>query len=46
MESKDFKRFIIQNRITNPEDLNAFNYEGFEYDPSLGALGPMRRLPE
>ena len=29
-------RFIIENRITNPEDLNAFNYEGFEYEPSLG----------
>ena len=23
-------RFIIDNRITNPEDLNAFSYEGFE----------------
>ena len=39
-------RFIIENRITNPEDLNAFSYEGFEYEPSLGALGPMGRLPE
>ena len=29
-------RFIIENRITNPEDLNAFSYEGFEYEPSLG----------
>ena len=29
-------RFIIENRITNPEDLNAFNYEGFVYDPKLG----------
>ena len=29
-------RFIIENRITNPEDLNAFNYEGFAYDPTLG----------
>ena len=29
-------RFIIENRITNPEDLNAFNYEGFAYDPKLG----------
>ena len=29
-------RFIIENRITNPEDLNAFNYEGFEYEPALG----------
>ena len=29
-------RFIIDNRITNPEDLNAFSYEGFAYDPKLG----------
>ena len=29
-------RFIIENRITNPKDLNAFNYEGFAYDPKLG----------
>ena len=29
-------RFIIDNRITNPEDLNAFSYEGFVYDPKLG----------
>ena len=29
-------RFIIQNRITNPDDLTAFSYEGFEYEPTLG----------
>jgi hypothetical protein len=29
-------RFIIENRITNPENLYAFNYEGFEYAPTLG----------
>ena len=29
-------RFIIENHITNPEDLNAFSYEGFEYEPCLG----------
>ena len=29
-------RYIIENRITNPEDLNAFSYEGFAYDPTLG----------
>ena len=29
-------RFIIENRITNPEDLNSFSYEGFAYDPKLG----------
>jgi len=39
-------RFIIENRITNPDDLSAFSYEGFEYKPTLGALGPMGRLPE
>ena len=29
-------RFIIKNRITNSDGLNTFNYEGFEYEPSLG----------
>lgn len=29
-------RFIIDNRIDKPEDLVAFNYEGFKYDPTLG----------
>ena len=29
-------RFIIENRITNPDDLSTFSYEGFEYEPSLG----------
>ena len=29
-------RLIIEERITNPTDLNAFSYEGFEYEPSLG----------
>ena len=29
-------RFIIQSRITNPDDLAAFSYEGFEYVPKLG----------
>ena len=29
-------RFIIENRITNPDDLSTFAYEGFEYDPTLG----------
>ena len=31
-------RFIIENRINNPEELNAFSYEGFEYAPTLGEL--------
>ena len=39
-------RFIIENRITNPEDLYAFSYEGFAYEPRHGALGPMGRLPK
>ena len=39
-------RFIIENRITNPKDLHAFSYEGFVYEPTLGELGPMGRLPE
>ena len=29
-------RFIIENRIDKPEDLNAFSYEGFTYEPNLG----------
>jgi len=29
-------RFIIDNRITTPENLNVFSYEGFAYDPKLG----------
>jgi len=29
-------RFIIENRIDKPEDLCAFNYEGFFYEPTLG----------
>ena len=29
-------RFIIENRITSPEDLNAFSYESFTYDSKLG----------
>lgn len=29
-------RFILQNQITDPEELKAFSYEGFEYNPNLG----------
>lgn len=29
-------RFILQNQISEPEDLKAFSYEGFEYNPRLG----------
>lgn len=29
-------RFILTNQITNPEELKAFSYEGFEYNPNLG----------
>ena len=29
-------RFIIENRIDKPEDLFAFSYEGFIYEPKLG----------
>ncbi len=29
-------RFIIENRIDKPEELNAFSYEGFAYEPNLG----------
>jgi hypothetical protein len=39
-------RFIIENRITNPDELFEFSYEGFAYEPTLEVLGPMGRLPE
>ncbi len=29
-------RYILENRIRSLENLNAFNYEGFEYKPELG----------
>ena len=29
-------RFILQHRILFPEELHAFSYEGFEYQPQLG----------
>ena len=29
-------RFIIENRIDKPDDLNTFSYEGFTYEPNLG----------
>lgn len=29
-------RFILENRITNPEELHAFSYEGYEYKQYLG----------
>lgn len=29
-------RFIIQNRLNHPSDLQHFSYEGFEYCPNLG----------
>ena len=29
-------RFMIEHRITKPDDLSAFSYEGFAYEPLLG----------
>jgi cytoplasmic iron level regulating protein YaaA (DUF328/UPF0246 family) len=29
-------RFILQNRITDPTELTAFSYEGFNYLPTHG----------
>ena len=29
-------RFIIEHRITKPDDLRAFSYEGFKCEPTLG----------
>lgn len=31
----EMSRFILKNRIENPEDLHCFAWEGFEYDASL-----------
>ena len=30
-------RYIIENRITNPDDINSLNINGFQYDSSLSA---------
>ena len=30
-------RYIIENRIINPDDINSFNINGFQYDSSLSA---------
>ena len=29
-------RFVLQNMVVSPEELHAFSYEGFEYEPKLG----------
>ncbi len=29
-------RYIIENRLTRPEDMQGFAYEGFAYNPNLG----------
>lgn len=29
-------RYILSNQIINSEELKAFSYEGFEYNPHLG----------
>ena len=29
-------RFILNNKLATPEELSAFNYEGFEFAPQLG----------
>lgn len=29
-------RFILKNRLSAPDELHAFSYEGFEYNPRLG----------
>ena len=29
-------RYILENRISSPEQLKAFSYEGFEYSPNHG----------
>ena len=37
-------RFIIENRIDKPEDLCAFSYEGFSYEPKLGELSAFYKI--
>lgn len=29
-------RFVLNNKITNPDELKSFSYEGFEYNPNIG----------
>jgi len=29
-------RFVIENHLSQPGELNAFDYEGFTYDPNIG----------
>jgi cytoplasmic iron level regulating protein YaaA (DUF328/UPF0246 family) len=31
-------RYIIQNRIQNPNDIRSFNLDGYSYNESLSAL--------
>ena len=38
-------RFIIKHRIAKPMDLNAFSYEGFEWQPTFDAV-PKGCLPK
>jgi cytoplasmic iron level regulating protein YaaA (DUF328/UPF0246 family) len=36
LPSGEGQNMIIENRIDKPEDLCAFSYEGFSYEPKLG----------
>ena len=35
MSRGEMTRFILENRIENPEDLKEFSWEGFEFDEAL-----------
>ena len=35
MSRGEMTRFILKNRIENPEDLKSFSWEGFEFNESL-----------
>ena len=35
MSRGEMTRFILKNRIENPEDLKGFSWEGFEFDEAL-----------
>ena len=35
MSRGEMTRFILKNRIENPEDLKEFSWEGFEFDEAL-----------
>ena len=35
MEGKKFSHYIIQNKLSNPEDIKSFKEEGYKFNKSL-----------